>query len=94
MKLFISIFIVVLFSSISFAETDIEKCKSISEIAGKIMKLRQHGVPVVQIIEAVDPATHNLVYAVYDTPQFSSQEYKQKAINDIKNEVFVSCMRD
>ena len=59
-----------------------------------VMELRQEGVPMSQVMQISDSElVKAIVVEAYDYPRFSSQEYKEKADNDFRNEVEVECYK-
>jgi len=77
------------------AMADIEKCTAASQLAEGIMRLRQANVSASELIAASDlKLTHLLVLRAYDEPLWNSQEAKDRAIGEFRDELFISCMRE
>lgn len=77
------------------AMADIEKCTAAAGLAENIMKLRQANVSASELIAATDlKLAHLLVLQAYEKPLWSSQEAKDRAIGEFRDELFIACMRE
>ena len=77
------------------AMADIEKCTAASQLAEGIMRLCQANVSASELIAATDlKLAHLLVLQAYDRPLWSSQEAKDRAIGEFRDELFITCMRE
>jgi hypothetical protein len=97
--LFIGFILVFLMASFSYAE---DQCKIIGELAETIMKKRQEGVDLTTMLniagsegtsEAVANVSRKLVIIAYGHPEYSTEEYKQRAIRKFKTEVMIECYK-
>lgn len=75
-----------------------EICGPIGELAATIMTARQNGASMSQMMglaRDVDPSIQGLVRALvtdsFDTPKYSSSEYRQDAISEFSNEMTAKC---
>jgi len=86
----------------SYAILSTSACKEFSLTAESIMSARQNGVPMYKMIEILDDgnlakSTLGLMGVIieqaYETSRYNSETFKQKAIEDFKNEIFLSCYK-
>jgi hypothetical protein len=93
-----------MFSAFSvFANTPqtIKNCKSLEKFARSIMKARQSDIPMSKVYESIksednpqlEQALQQMVVDVYSLPSFSSQQMKEKMINDYGNQAFLECIK-
>jgi len=76
-----------------FAQED--PCTIWGELAATIMELRQGGINMGTAMNATDnELARMLVIAAYETPRFSTEGYKQQAIEDFANEVMMVCYKE
>lgn len=69
-----------------------ETCGNMSQLADKMGELRYDGVPMRTVMEAVDgDLAKALVQDVYDLPDYTSDEYQQRAIRNYSNDVYSQC---
>lgn len=83
-------------------------CKTLSETAETIMTKRQNGVDAYELVDAgeklrsknpskelnkVTSLGRNFIIEAYSKPLFSTEEYKQKAIYEFKNDKFIECLQ-
>lgn len=74
------------------AETKQETCTLIGEIAAVIMEKRQDGVDMSRLMEIADTElVQRMVIFAYDTPRYSSEDYKRSAVQDFANEAMGVC---
>ncbi len=66
------------------------------------MDARQNGVPMYKMIEIIDDGNlakstlglmGGIIEQAYETSRYNSESFKQKAIEDFKNEIFLSCYK-
>lgn len=91
--------ILFLSSGLAYAEssaepTKHEECKLYGRLAAKLMQARQAGVPISQVIELIASERHELVFAAYELPRASTEEYRRRAIEDFENDIYVECFRN
>lgn len=94
--------LLVLTSHASAEPTTQETCKSIADLAGTIMKARQNGRDMSELMELVGKYFEDaeerkpydrMVVLAYDSPRYSTEEYKNKAVSDFKNSVYLGCFK-
>lgn len=75
-----------------------DTCAQFGEMAHSMMLARQNGVPMstlMAVTPQVDPAlttlVQSLIAAAYAIPRFSTEEYRQRAATDFRNEVERAC---
>lgn len=79
--------------------TDSE-CRSLSDLAGSIMKSRQSGVPMTRAMGITDdielPSFKELVRSfviqAYKEPHYQSEKYKQRAIVSFSDNIYLECL--
>ena len=70
-------------------------CASLSETAATVMEVRQMGYPMSKLMEAAErdgALARALVIEAYRQPRYSSDGYKENAIKDFANEVYLQCI--
>ena len=72
----------------------IERCMIAGEFATAIMRARQSGTPIADLIEIADgdDIIIALILFAYGQPRYGSQEYQQRAAEEFTSEVVVACM--
>jgi hypothetical protein len=108
LKKYLYLVIVVLFfvySGISFAinKEAIDTAKRVSEYAEVIMKARQNGAPIASMIDinhkqgasyaGASDLLDSMTIEAYKIPQYSSPEFKKKAITDFKNKWYIKTLQ-
>jgi hypothetical protein len=97
--LFIGFILVFLMASFSYAE---DQCRILGELAETIMTKRQNGVDLIEMLDTVERqnspsevknVTKKLIISAYDRGEYSSEEYKQRAIRRFKTKVMVECYK-
>lgn len=74
-------------------------CKSLSEMAGSIMKGRQGGVEMAAMMEVkqedadVTQAARKIVVQAFEQPRYATKPMQEKAVVDFKNDQFLSCVK-
>ena len=94
-KLVLGVFFGAMFAMTNANSTDltIEDCASLSKTATSIMKARQSGVPLVDIIAISKSKLHKqMVVSAYKEPAFSTDKYKNKAVAEFSNSWMLSCV--
>lgn len=85
----------VAFSMNSFADdSNYVQCSAVSDYGQLIMKARQIGVPLKDVLSAMDDTpSKNLAHYVYDhTPQYTTQAEKDDVIEEFGQAVLDACM--
>lgn len=88
--------VVATFSMPVMADTPLENCKIVSDLANTIMERRQAGADMAGLLEIAkdsDLATF-LIMEAYKQPQFNTEEIKLRTIRNFKNDVMRKCMED
>lgn len=99
MKKYIAIVAIALAPSAAMAgQPNGNVCDGLSSIAGSIMKARQSGAGVVDVMDAVQSnPSHELLESMiidaYSIPRFSSQKYRDDAVRDFSDQFFVTCVK-
>lgn len=80
-----------------------EYCQRIGGIAGSFMRMRQNGWPMDAVIaedigrgvgsERFMMLMHALIIEAFGKPSYSSEEMKERAINDFQGEVTHECIQ-
>lgn len=70
-------------------------CKNVSDLSVEIMKARQDGVLLSDIIEKTKGAylTKLVAMLAYDRPRFSAKENKRDAAVNFANDMYLACLR-
>jgi len=69
-------------------------CETLGDVAYKVMELRQGGVPMSTVMQISDSElVQAIIVDAYDQPRFSTDSYKQNAMNDFRNYVEVECYK-
>ncbi len=71
----------------------LEYCNLISDVAGKIMELRQSDYPMSKILKKLDGSHRSLIIQIYSSPKYNSKEYIDQRINETKTQVMISCIK-
>ncbi len=78
--------------AVSEEMSKLDSCKMIGEIAYKLMDLRQSGVPINDVLDKLSSAHHPLIIHIYSSPQFETEKYINRKINEARTEAMVACM--
>ena len=72
-----------------------ELCATFATYAEVVMKARQGGVPLGQMLDTIngEPLLRNLVMVAYDQPRFSTETYQQEAIDVFRDNVHLGCLQ-
>lgn len=74
-----------------------EKCNFLSNVGFAVMTARQNGKPLIESIEATEklfPGNNlakRIVFDAYDTPVYSTELYKDRAIGEFADDVALKC---
>lgn len=70
-----------------------ETCGGISELAETVGEMRYSGVPMRDMMEAVEGVDLGtaIVRDVYNLPDYASDEYQRRAIRNYSNDVYSQC---
>lgn len=74
----------------------IDFCARLSKTAGKVMRMRQEGRPMSDLMKIADkngPLYVHIVKIAYETPRCYADENKQTEIEDFENEIFLECIK-
>lgn len=76
----------------------LEVCSEISSMAGSLVSARFAGVPMAKTMEVMtrnsdNPMLRQMVLDAYDIPDYSTQEYQERAKREHENREFAKCMR-
>lgn len=68
-------------------------CESVEKSARMIMKGRQNGYPLVEMIKIFETKLgKDMVIAAYKKPRYSGDKYKKISMDDFANDYFLSCL--
>jgi len=71
-----------------------EMCTTLSAIAERIMYLRQEGTDMMELVRVTTvPIAMKMIEQAYEQPQYSTDEYKQRAVQRFKNEWALACIK-
>lgn len=64
--------------------------------ADVIMRARQLGRPMPELYDAFSTSEvlQQIVVLAYDSPRFNTQEYKDKAVQDFSNKLYMECLKE
>lgn len=73
-------------------------CGPLADNAALIMKARQAGKDMAKVLEAVGDAggvqkERDLVIRAYESPRFSTEKNKTRAIDDFRNDIYLACIK-
>lgn len=70
-------------------------CKKYSSMATELMKARQSGVALADVMAATqgDPDIQGIVMTAYEQPRMRLEENQQRVIVDFANEVYLACAK-
>lgn len=80
-----------------------DACTIFAKTAGVIMKARQAGVPMSNLLNAhakiesseeIRQLMRTIVIDAYDSPRFQTKEYQFNAEMDYRNNIHVACLRE
>ena len=79
-----------------------DPCKVLEMFAGRVMERRQNGALMSDLIRIIDNGDYEeindrmmkkIIVSAYDKPLYSTDDYKQKAILQFKNDIYMKCYR-
>lgn len=85
-----------LFSATTQAEeVTAETCALVSQIAHKVMEARQSNVSMMNALDVMEGNALGvmLVKEAYSTPKYTTDSYKQNAINEFSNKYTAMCFK-
>jgi len=70
-------------------------CESISKLGATVMSARQAGVPMSKMLPLMkgNSVGEDMVIAAYETPKFSTKEYRVKAEMEFEDEWYLQCVK-
>lgn len=88
--------VVATFSLPVMADTPLENCKIVSNLANTIMERRQEGADMAGLLEIAKDSelATMLIMEAYKQPQFNTEAIKLRTIRNFKNNVMRECMED
>jgi hypothetical protein len=88
--------IAALISSPATAEDRLKICEQFSEGVGEIMKARQRNVPMADVVNVFkrDPSIVKIIILAYEKPRFHSEKQQQNAVEDFRNNAYLTCLKD
>ncbi len=100
-KFLSSVFLVMLFTIGSANALSIEDCEGAAKVGRIIMDARQSGTParevmsVMSVSEMEGPARKvmtSVILLAYEEPIYSTEQYKQQAITEFENGIYIGCL--
>lgn len=75
-------------------DTD-DVCRDLGELAHTIMVARQNGVPMNEIVRIVGESdlAVGIVLDAYNQPRYSTEEFRDRAAADFRNDIEAFCYR-
>ena len=75
-----------------------EFCGNLADAAGSIMDARQKGVPMHKLMPIINENEARdimklIVVEAYESPIYSSDKYKDRAISEMSNRVYLTCLK-
>jgi len=73
----------------------VDFCARLSKTAVKVMRMRQDGRPMSELMQIADkngPLYVHIVKTAYATPRRYAEENKQTEVEDFENEIFSECL--
>ncbi|TPJ46849.1 hypothetical protein [Mesorhizobium sp. B2-7-1] len=86
----------------ALAMTTDEACANVARAAEAVMQARQNGMAMQTVLEKLNDAQFTaagkdgfraVIMMAYDQPHFNTDENKQNAINDFRDQVQLFCMK-
>ena len=74
-------------------------CEMMAKTAGAIMQKRQANVEMSRVMavlpegDDIRDTVEAMVIDAYNSPAYSTEEYKRKAVREFKNEVYLKCYK-
>lgn len=84
-----------LVAATAHAETVSEQCSPVSQLAEKIMRARQSGISLLQLMEIANgnKIAEALVQDAFKQSRFSSEPFQDRAVQDFRERVEIECVR-
>lgn len=83
-----------------YAQDKLAVCNSISSLAETIMKQRQNGAPMSEMMRiageaggALGKVGEELVIMAYEKPRYRTENYQQRAIEDFRDSAHLECVK-
>lgn len=83
-----------------YAQDKLAACNSISSLAETIMKQRQNGAPMSEMMRiageaggAIGKVGEELVIMAYDKPRYTTENYQQRVIEDFRDSAHLECVK-
>ena len=93
----------VLWSTAASADTREKRCAGFAAITASFADNHQSGVPLAKVLESLDVTVpevilnevfKKLAVMVYDNPRYQGDHYQQQFINEWRDRVHVTCLRE
>tara|TARA_R110000782_G_C14608426_1_gene391876 strand:- start:183 stop:479 length:297 start_codon:yes stop_codon:yes gene_type:complete len=74
-----------------------DQCKTVTSIAESVMKARQSGASLDQVMEVavaqnMESDLTPIIMLAYDVPRYGTESYQAGAVNDFKSKILKVCM--
>lgn len=96
-KTFALVSILSLFLLVTFAHAEedwLSTCGSYSDLAETIMRTRQSGISMKQMLEVpLSKGFENLVIAAFEIPRFSTDAMQKRSIEDFRDSIYLECVK-
>lgn len=74
-----------------------EQCKMVTSVAESVMKARQSGASLDQVMEVavsqnMESDLTPIIMLAYDVPRYGTESYQVGAVNDFKSKILKVCM--
>lgn len=84
----------VAYAQVNTLEDVKQTCKQIESMASVVMKARQYNVPASKMMELAENELRvAMIEEAFSEPLYSSEEYKQKAIQGFANKYYMQCWK-
>lgn len=74
-----------------------DRCKTWSGMAETIMKARQVGAPMSELMDAAEEANSEamkkIVIMAYEKPRFSAEEVQKRSTDEFRDEIYLACIK-
>ena len=86
----------VLLSGTAYADSnDGGVCKSIAKLSETVMKFRQAGKPMHEMMSIVDNETgQKIIIAAYEKTRYHTEGRQQRQIEDFRDGMYLACIKD
>lgn len=101
-KYIVAIALAIAVSTSSAVQAESLDCGIVGNLAMSIMKNRQAGVPIQDIISAIKQASTSedtlripmfIIQSAYSKPKFMTQRHQEEAVVEFGNEMFLACAK-